>query len=142
MRLLLPMCIIALPGVASAQSGGGGPESLRSTRSGVYSAAQASKGREIYSLSCVSCHTPVTHTGPAFAAKWNGQPLSELFQYITESMPKQDPGSLSSEEYTQVLAYLLKLNGMPAGTGELPGDSTALHKIRIDLKVTRDSSLR
>jgi hypothetical protein len=47
-------------------------------------------------------------------------------------MPKNEPGSLSPEEYADVLAYLLKLNLMPAGPAELPPDSSALRTIRID----------
>jgi len=142
LRTLLSMCIIALPGVVSAQANGETTGSVRTTRSGVYTADQATKGREIYSLSCVSCHAAVTHTGPAFAAKWHGQRLSELYQYIVEFMPKADPGSLSPEEYTLVLAYLLRMNGMPAGAQALPVDTTALGRIRIDLKATRDTTLR
>ena len=96
----------------------------------------------MYALSCVSCHTAVTHTGPAFAAKWQGRDLSELFAYLSAEMPKQEPGSLSPREYTLALAYILKMNGMPAGREDLPGDPAALKKIRIDLKTTRDSPQR
>jgi hypothetical protein len=54
-------------------------------------------------------------------------------------MPKSAPGTLTRREYTQVTAYLLKMNGMPAGAGELPADSMALTRIRIELKTARDS---
>lgn len=141
LRLLVPACIIALPGPVLGQSSGP-EEATRSTRSGVYAARQAEKGSEIYALQCVSCHTAATHTGPAFAAKWDHHALSELFDYITSEMPKQDPGSLSRSEYALVLAYMLKLNGMPPGSDELPSDPAALRKIRIELKALRDSSMR
>jgi hypothetical protein len=49
-------------------------------------------------------------------------------------MPKTEPGSLSKEEYASIVAYLLKLNGMPAGKQPLPADTAALGKIRIDSK--------
>lgn len=138
MRLLLVTCILATPGAVLAQSAGAdGPSS---TRAGVYTEAQAARGRDIYALSCVSCHTPISHTGPAFAVKWDGHQLSELFQYLNEAMPKQDPGTLSAIEYTLVLTYLLKLNGMPAGRDELPSDLAALQKIRIEWKAPGDSS--
>jgi S-disulfanyl-L-cysteine oxidoreductase SoxD len=53
-------------------------------------------------------------------------------------MPKNEPGSLAPEEYADVLAYLLQLNGMPAGERDLPADSTALKRIRIDtVKIQR-----
>ena len=104
------------------------------TRSGVFTSGQASRGKEIYQLTCVSCHTPASHAGPTFAAKWNGKALWELFRYVSEAMPKSEPGSLTERQYTLVLAYLLKMNGMPAGSVELVPDSLALKKILIDLK--------
>ena len=139
LRLLFATCILAIPGAALAQSEGTRDRS-GSTQGGVYTAAQAAEGGELYALRCASCHPAATHTGPAFATKWDGHALSELFQYISEEMPKQDPGSLSPEEYALALAYMLKLNGMPAGPVALSSDPKALQKIRIDLKPTRGSS--
>jgi len=106
----------------------------RSTRAGVYTASQATRGREVYQLSCMSCHTPASHAGAAFVAKWEGRPLWELFRFVSDAMPKSEPGSLTERQYTLVLAYLLKMNGMPAGREELTADSLALQKIRIELK--------
>ena len=58
--------------------------------------------------------------------------LWDLFLYVSGEMPKSDPGSLAPHEYAQVLAYLLEMNGMPAGDGDLPTDSLMLKKIRFD----------
>lgn len=110
------------------------PDSVRSARDGTYTEAQAVRGREIYAMSCASCHTAASHTGPVFAARWDGQPLWELFRYVSTSMPKNEPGSLTQREYARVVAYLLKMNDLPAGKEELLADSTALKRIRIDLK--------
>jgi mono/diheme cytochrome c family protein len=148
MRLLALACLIVIaraPGptvIARAAGLKQSPDSTRSTRAGVYTAQQAAGGHEIYILSCVSCHTPASHAGPAFAGKWDRHPLSELFGYIRSAMPKSEPGSLSGREYTLVLAYLLKMNGMPAGSVELPADSVALSRIRIDFKTPGDTSLK
>ena len=129
-------CILAIPETAAAQTTA--PDSIRSTRTGVYTSEQAVRGSDLYALNCVSCHTAASHAGPAFIAKWQGRELSELFAYMRSEMPKSDPGSLSRHEYVLVLAYLLKLNGMPAGPAELPADSLALSRIRIELKPTVD----
>ena len=132
------VCLLGAPLAtvpASAQGRAGAPPS-RSTLSGVYSAEQAARGREVYAGMCQSCHTPASHTGVAFRTNWNGRRLSELFGFVRERMPKNEPGSLSAEEYVDVLSYLLKLNQMPAGASELPPDSTALRTIRIDTVVT------
>ena len=109
-------------------------DSVRSTRLGVYTAAQVALGQNIFALNCASCHSAATHTGPAFVAKWDGRPLWDLFHYVSESMPKSEPGSLSPREYGRVVAYLLKVNGMPAGLKELPLDSAGLARIRLELK--------
>jgi hypothetical protein len=89
---------------------------------------------------CQACHTPASHTGPIFQIAWTGKTLWELFRYISDNMPKMDPGSLSTEEYTQVTAYLLKLNGMPAGSEQLNADSSALKTIRFDTVAARSKT--
>jgi mono/diheme cytochrome c family protein len=107
-----------------------------STTAGVYSDEQAIRGRDVYLGNCKSCHSPESHTGAIFKATWEGRPLADLFAYISERMPKNEPGSLSPQENADVLAYLLKLNRMPAGMADIPADSTALRSIRIDSPAT------
>jgi Cytochrome C oxidase, cbb3-type, subunit III len=104
-----------------------------STKNGVYTWQQAMRGRDIYAGNCRSCHTVESHTGAAFSATWNHRSLADLFGYMIERMPKNDPGSLAPQEYADVLAYVLKMNGLPAGVVELSPDSVALRAIRIDL---------
>ena len=105
-----------------------------STLSGVYTDEQAARGKEVYVVSCKSCHTADTHTGETFAKWWKGKQLSELFNFVASRMPKNDPGSLAIEEVADVTAYLLKMNAMPVGAGELPPDADSLKKFRIDVK--------
>jgi hypothetical protein len=47
-------------------------------------------------------------------------------------MPKTDPGSLDPHDVADLVAYLLKLNHMPAGPNELSSDTSALRRIGID----------
>jgi mono/diheme cytochrome c family protein len=103
-----------------------------STMTGVYTAAQATRGEETYMAICVACHPRGTYTTPAFRTAWNGRPLSDLFDLVREKMPKSDPGSLTPAEYAQSIAYLLKINDVPAGEHELPPDGEGLKKIRIE----------
>jgi mono/diheme cytochrome c family protein len=109
------------------------PQSVRSTASGVYTEEQATRGRDTYQMQCKSCHTPASHTGPTFASWWDRKPLSDLYQFVTTRMPKNEPGSLQPDEYADLIAYLLKLNDLPSGSEPLPADSVALKKIRIDV---------
>lgn len=122
LRFLLPVLAVGL--VVAAQS------PARSTADGVFTTAQANEGRELWAASCQSCHGP--HAGMPFKNKWMGRDLSALFVYTRNEMPKSDPGSLSDEEYVQAIAFLLRANGMPAGSTPLPADSAALTRIRFD----------
>jgi mono/diheme cytochrome c family protein len=104
----------------------------RTTFSGVYSEKQATAGKDIYGASCQGCHTEASHTGPVFQSSWIGKTLWDLFHYVRSEMPKTEPGSLTPEQYGQVVAYLLKLNAMPAGEADMPTDSVPLKEIRFD----------
>jgi mono/diheme cytochrome c family protein len=127
-RLAL-VCILTLLGRETAAQ----TAKPKTTRSGVYSSQQAKRGQDVYVGLCKSCHTAESHTGAVFA-KWNGKPLSDLYGYISELMPKNEPASLSPEEYTDVVAYVLKLNGMPAGAKDLPADVAVMKTIRIETR--------
>lgn len=127
---LAAACILVAATGARAQQGSAAPE--RSTLQGVYSREQWMRGRDVYAGMCAACHPAVTHVGPVFTASWAGKRLSDLFGFVKERMPKNDPGSLSEEDYVDVITYMLRLNGMPAGMEELPVDSLALSRIRID----------
>ena len=124
----LALFLCTMPAAATAQQA----SAPRSTQSGVYSAEQAARGANVYAGMCRSCHTAESHTGATFEKLWAGHPLSDLFSYVSARMPKNEPGSLAPEEYADVLAYLLKMNGMPAGRSELAPDSAQLSIIKIE----------
>ena len=106
----------------------------RTTASGVYTTQQAMRGEQTYSSTCISCHPPGWYSLPAFKDKWNGLPLSKLFDVVTETMPKNEPGSLTDKEYVDAIAFILRANRMPAGKTELPADPAALRRIKIEIK--------
>ena len=106
----------------------------RTTQAGVYTAEQATRGRDLFMGSCKSCHAPSTQTGSAFARSWGNRPLLDLFKYVSEKMPDNDPGSLAPDVNADILAYLLQLNAMPVGTVVLAPDSTALREIKLEFK--------
>ena len=83
----------ALAGNVASQQGE--ETQKRSTLSGVFTQAQAARGRDTYVGMCKACHTPESHTSPAFVHTWSGRPLWDLFLYISSEMPKSDPGSLA-----------------------------------------------
>jgi mono/diheme cytochrome c family protein len=130
--LIVAGLLAAVGNEAAAQQPAGA--AMRPASSGVYTVEQAAKGEEAYGANCMGCHNTAAHTGDAFMNGWAGRPLAELYGFISAAMPKTEPGSLSKEEYASIVAYILKLNGMPAGKQPLPADTAALGKIRIDSK--------
>jgi mono/diheme cytochrome c family protein len=134
---LLPF--LALGARAATQTPPTGPPVpvvAESTLAGVYTVPQATRGEGTYMSICVGCHAAGTYVGPTFLSKWEGRPLSDLYVVMSETMPKDDPGSLEPGEYAQVIAYLLKRNGMPEGKAELPADAAVLKRIRLEAPKT------
>ena len=82
---------------------------------GFYTAVQAARGEKVFAAQCVTCHARKDMSSPDFQLKWNGRTVHDLFERLQSTMPESDPGSLLVEEYADVVAYLMKLNGMPAG---------------------------
>jgi hypothetical protein len=57
----------------------------------------------------------------------------DLYEIIRGTMPLDNPGGLSDQEYIDVVAYMLQLNGVPAGRTPLPADAAALKELRIEV---------
>jgi mono/diheme cytochrome c family protein len=109
------------------------PPRQKTTLSGVYTLEDAAAGKEIYAGLCSSCHTTANlHNSPEFRKKWTGKTLSDLFNYMRSTMPKNDPGSLADEDYGIILSYMLQMNKMPPGKAYLSTDTLELRKIRFD----------
>ena len=47
-------------------------------------------------------------------------------------MPEDNPGSLTDEEYVDVIAYMFSVGGMPAGEDELRPEPGGLARIIIE----------
>ena len=111
---------------------------------GVYSAKQAERGEALYHKQCSSCHgekltgkrdediPPLA--GQRFTDEWNHRPVGDLFKKILRTMPQDDPGSLTSQQSADIVAFILSFNIFPAGDAELPADDKALSIIRIEAK--------
>ena len=102
-----------------------------SSLTGVYSPAQARRGADNYRKFCSACHSTATHSGDAFKTTWGGRSTAELFDYLRTTMPNDNPGKLSRKQYADIVAYLLQLNGMPAGAQALSAETGRLEQIRI-----------
>jgi mono/diheme cytochrome c family protein len=130
-----PSSGVAVP-PAGASAGSGEATAGVSVVTGVFTVAQATRGGEVYAASCAQCHTMAQHSGGGFAAAWNGRRLVDLYEIIRGTMPLDNPGGLSDQEYIDVVAYMLQLNGVPAGKAPLPADAAVLRDLRIEVKPT------
>ena len=110
------------------------PAGQKTTMSGIYTLAQVDRGEQLYTTSCISCHPQGTYAGPGFKANWGGKPLWDLYDWVFNKMPKNDPGTLTPGQSVDVIAYILKQNGMPAGKTTIPTDMRTLRSIKIQLK--------
>ncbi len=99
---------------------------------GVFTSGQASRGEQRFRQVCAACHSTNEFRGGRFRIKWVGQTAGDFFDLVSTTMPDGDPGSLSPEDYANLLAYILSLNGYPAGQEPLPADVSALRNIRIE----------
>jgi len=93
---------------------------------GVYTDAQAERGRTLYMQNCSRCHgadlSGNYETPPLvgrFMPYWSGTTLDSLFDYVSTAMPLDHPGALGATANTDIVAYMLKSNDLPSGAKEL-----------------------
>jgi cytochrome c5 len=105
-------------------------------------ARQLDVGEQWYRSACAECHAAKALDNADFRHKWNGRSAYDLFSLIRTTMPDSRPGSLTQGTYVAIVAYLIKVNGMPAGVRRLTSDSTALSAMRLSFPVSPRSSPR
>jgi hypothetical protein len=54
-----------------------------------------------------------------------------LLMVITQSMPQDNPGTLSPVQYAALTAYILQQNGYPAGSADLSADTPGLKDLNL-----------
>lgn len=99
----------------------------------LYTEEQATAGEAIFSKICAECHEKKDINGADFRAKWTGRPLFDLYELIRTTMPDSNPGAMSRDEYAAALAYILKQNGLPAGSKAVMPDSAAMQGAKLEL---------
>ena len=136
------MALCYVPATLRAQSyGSQTPEAQASapenTWSGIYTKDQAAKGEMLYIDQCASCHGPdgagadaPTVAGGEFASNWDGLNVGQLFDRVRDTMPQDDPQTLSREDTAALLAFMFVKNGFPPGEVPLPGDGDSLFRIK------------
>ena len=90
-----------------------------STLDGIYTVAQADRGEAVFQELCSECHETEDLTETAFRGRWADQSTFQLWYYINDRMPYDNPWSLTRQQVTDVLTYILSLNGLPTGDTEM-----------------------
>ena len=133
MRLTLAVAaLLAAAGAGEAQ------ENRTTVWDGVYTAEQAERGEAVYKSHCLSCHqadfsgteeaSPLA--GDAFMEAWREDTVGNLYTRTRNLMPFDEPASLGDDAYLDSVAYLLQVNGFPAGSRELTAAGAA--DVRIE----------
>jgi mono/diheme cytochrome c family protein len=128
------LVVLSLP-VAAQQA-----PPTRSVWDGVYTVEQSKRGEPLYAQHCSSCHGTMLEggemapplAGGAFNANWNGLSLGDLSERIRISMPQNSPGSLSRQQYVDILAVMLGAGEFPRGKAELPREVETLKQIAFE----------
>jgi alcohol dehydrogenase (cytochrome c) len=97
-----------------------------------FTAEQAVAGRAAYEQTCATCHGANLRQlpnallgGTEFVGRWGNRATSDLIRQTRSTMPPDNPGGLAPETYTNIVAYLLQLNGGAASDSEIDESTTA-----------------
>src|SRR5438876_6539787 len=125
----------AVAAVGAAQPPVGAP-----ARAWLYTDAQAGAGESLYRQSCAACHgatltggTAPPLTGAAFETSWSDPrvTLADVFFIARTTMPPRASNTLTALDHAAVFAYILKMNGFPAGATPLTATSEQLESAHV-----------
>jgi plastocyanin/outer membrane protein assembly factor BamB len=89
---------------------------------------QVARGKDAYQKSCAACHmaslggngeAAPALVGNDFLNRWSGRTGRDLLDKISTTMPTGTAGSLTPQAYLDIVAYILQVNEIPAGSREV-----------------------
>ncbi len=141
MKTLAIKMMILIPGLVctSAVNVSTFAQSKSSVWDGIYSEEQAKRGVTVYQEVCAACHgvdlrgdsNSPSLIGVSFMFLWEHRSLGELLTKIQTEMPPANPNSLPSENYVDILAYVMQVNSFPAGKDKLSDEPGKYDQILI-----------
>ncbi len=93
-----------------------------------YSTAQSAAGDKLFAAKCSACHGEHLEggAGPALSgatlntlAKNTKLTVGDMFTFMSQEMPLNEPASLTHDQYVAIMAYILRFNGYKSGTAPL-----------------------
>jgi len=117
----------------------------------LYTEDQATQGQIAYYQNCAMCHgsnlggQEEGSSGPALKGSDFADPsydfhVSDIFNFVANMMPAMSPGSLPHDTSVNIMAFILKANGYPAGKTELTYDAASKSKVPIYYYGKKDSN--
>jgi len=131
--------MVSVGGASSRRAEAGArAQNAASVVDGVYTEAQAERGKALYDKQCTLCHGEKLDggiapglTGDEFTSEWAAQTVGDMVEKMQQTMPADDPGKLTPAQAADLAAYILSKNKYPAGQKELATEVSALKQIRI-----------
>ncbi len=99
------------------------PEGAPLATTGIFTDAQGDRGRIEFDETCADCHTNAEFRGRGFERTWGRRTVYSFFRTIRSTMPDDDPGGLRTQQYLDITAYILRMNGHAAGAEPLTEES-------------------
>ncbi|HWR17700.1 MAG TPA: cytochrome c [Terriglobales bacterium] len=104
-----------------------------------FTSEQVERGKEAYATYCADCHGEALNdgeycpplTGPFFRLHWENGSVAAFHGKLKATMPVENPGSLSDQQYVDLTAFVLSENGYPTGARELPTDPKQMLKMSL-----------
>jgi mono/diheme cytochrome c family protein len=113
-------------------------QQARTVKDGVYSDAQATRGKAIFDMRCALCHGERLEgaagpplVGDVFLSAHDGQPVADVFDKIIATMPADAPGTLPPQQVADLIGFILQANKFPAGKTDLAPAAALLKQVAI-----------
>lgn len=104
-----------------------------------YTPEQAGRGAQVFQQACAHCHSvdreaqrPEGLSGQEFMKRWYS--VADLYNKSRWTMPADRVLGLPVEDYLAVTAFLLKVNGLPAGDTPLREDNPGMKEMILSMK--------
>jgi mono/diheme cytochrome c family protein len=135
---LVALGLCAVVSLHAQQAPRQGSGQARTVKDGVYTAAQAMRGKAVFDMRCALCHGDMLEgsagpplAGDDFLGPRDKQPVADLFDKIHATMPADAPGTLEPQQVADLVAFILQANKFPAGRAELGAGDAAMKQIAL-----------
>jgi mono/diheme cytochrome c family protein len=111
---------------------------IAAAQSGAFTAEQAKRGQMLFLDRCAACHgnkleggqeAPPLRDG-AFWEEWDQKTARALYGRIISTMPPDSPGSLAEKDVIDIVAFVVRENGLPAANNRIDHASD-LNEIKL-----------